>query len=258
MDRKKEQELTANELAAILQISESTVKKLAKEGELPCTFFNRSPRFDIEKTLKYFDRLEKTRCENLITKTIKEIKKQTPEKTEEMKLLFISRFPAVVKALLKIDCEYNRPKRRKGFNLIIRESKKYGRRIYARLSHNGKTLPTAFNTYTDNEQEAENYVLKNKEKLIAGYLTRREGKIYKILETFYQNKKGVLAEKSVREYGNMIKNKFIPFLKKEKINEFEQINKHILHKFQDSLKKGFQKEGKKYKPLRPQTVNNNI
>jgi integrase len=176
-----------------------------------------------------------------------------------MRLYLISNFPDTVKALTQIDFEYTRPKRRKGFNLLIRESKKHGRRIFARLSHNGKMLPTKFNTYTENEREAELYVLKNKEHLIDGYLSRKDGRMYKTLESFYDCGQDNLSDRCRKEYGTIIKNKFIPFLKREKIYEFRRITKNALIKFQDTLlKTGINREKKEVNPIRPQSVNNSM
>jgi len=50
--------LTAEQLSLILNISEFTVKKLAKDGDLPCAYANRRPQFDIEALFKHFKELE--------------------------------------------------------------------------------------------------------------------------------------------------------------------------------------------------------
>jgi len=190
---------------------------------------------------------------------VREKKLQRSWNIESMQLFMMNNFPDTIKALRQIDFEYTRPKRRKGFNLVIMENKKKGRRIYARLSYDGKTLPTKFNTYTDNEKEAELYVLKNKERLIEGYLSRKDGRMYKTLECFYEHEQDNLSDRCRKEYRTVINNKFIPFLKQEKIYEFGQITKNVLNKFQDTLLNAGITEGKKkYKPMRPQSVNNNM
>jgi len=50
--------LTAEQLSLILNISEFTVKKLARERELPCVFINRRPRFNLDVILKHLQKLE--------------------------------------------------------------------------------------------------------------------------------------------------------------------------------------------------------
>jgi len=185
-----------------------------------------------------------------LVEAISQIRKNQLEDITSLRIYVKNNFPDMIKALGQIDTEYLRPKRRKGFNLIIKETKLHGRRIYARLSHNGKTLPTKFNTFTDNEREAEIYVLKNKERLIEGYLSRKDGRMYKKLESFYDDsKQDNLSDRCRKEYGTVIKNKFIPFLQQEKITEFSRITKSTLVKFQDTLLKT---------GIRPQSVNNNM
>ena len=55
---KKEEILNAAQLSLILDISEKTVKKLAKDKELPCEYWNRQPRFEMNVIIKHFERLE--------------------------------------------------------------------------------------------------------------------------------------------------------------------------------------------------------
>jgi hypothetical protein len=56
--KNKKNLLNAEQLSLILNISEFTVKKLAREQELPCTFVNRRPRFNLDVILKHFEKLE--------------------------------------------------------------------------------------------------------------------------------------------------------------------------------------------------------
>jgi hypothetical protein len=55
---KKPSLITAEQLALVLGVSEFTLKKLAKEKDLPCIYINRQPRFDYKILLKHFERLE--------------------------------------------------------------------------------------------------------------------------------------------------------------------------------------------------------
>jgi len=192
-----------------------------------------------------------------LAETITQIREKKKDEQQSMSLFLRSSFPDTIKALEKIDDDFMRPKRRKGFNLVPIESKKYGRRLYARLSYKGKTLPTKFNTHTDNEKEAELYVLKNKDRLIDEYLSRKDGRMYKILDNFYDEEKDSCKCETNRRYKAVIKDKFIPFLQQEKISNFGQITRNVLIKFQDTLLKGVNIGDKKYMP-QPQTVNNNV
>ena len=52
--------LRSAQVAHIAGISERTVKKMAKDGELPCTFYNRQPLFDIKQLFEHFEYLERS------------------------------------------------------------------------------------------------------------------------------------------------------------------------------------------------------
>jgi len=178
------------------------------------------------------------------------IRGQRQQEITSMRVFINDNFPDVVKALRSVDRENTQPKRRKGFNLVKRESKKHGFLYYARFSHNGKMLPTKFNTYTNSLAEAEQFARENKARLVEGYLARQDGRMFAVLEEFYTNGQNLcLSERLRGEYNSMIRNKFIPFLKREKIASFDQITRITLVKYQDSL----QSAG-----LKAQTVNNNM
>jgi integrase len=184
-----------------------------------------------------------------------------------IKHLFANNFPVILKALQMIDDENLQRKRRLGYNLVPRESKKHGIIWYARYTHNGKAIPTKFNTHTSNEAEAEKIAIENKTRWIEQYLSRKDGHMFKLLEGFYSKNSDnpdlmYLSEQGRQGYNTVIQKKFIPYLKGEKITSFEQIKAISLVKYQDkllsgeisALNAGRNKTGKK--PLRPQTVNN--
>jgi len=50
--------LNAEQLSLILNISEKTIKKLAKEKEIPATFVNRRPQFNWNDIIDHFQILE--------------------------------------------------------------------------------------------------------------------------------------------------------------------------------------------------------
>jgi hypothetical protein len=61
--------LNAEQLALIFNISEFTVKKLAREKELPCIFINRRPLFNLDVIIDLFDnpKIYKKRMETVET-----------------------------------------------------------------------------------------------------------------------------------------------------------------------------------------------
>jgi integrase len=193
-----------------------------------------------------------------LAEIVSQVKKGQREEINSMKVLIAGNYPNTVIALHMIDTEYSEPKRRKGFSLIKVESKKHGFLWYVRFSHNGKMLPTKWNTHTNDPEAAAEFARENKARLVEGYLQNQDGRMYAMLECFYENKAGItvndvyslhLSERCRKEYHAVILNKFIPFLKLRKITCFEQLTAASLNKFQDYLLAG---------KMKPQTVNNNL
>ena len=50
--------LTVEQLSKLLNVSEFTIKKLARSQELPCVYINRRPRFNLKKLFVFFERIE--------------------------------------------------------------------------------------------------------------------------------------------------------------------------------------------------------
>jgi hypothetical protein len=50
--------INSEQLSLILNISEFTVRKLAREKEIPCTYVNRRPQFTLDDIFSHFDKLE--------------------------------------------------------------------------------------------------------------------------------------------------------------------------------------------------------
>jgi len=202
---------------------------------------------------------------SLLKEAIDNVRGQQQEDVSSLRIFINNNFPDVVKALRSVDHENTHPKRRKGFNLVKRESKKHGFLYYVRFSHNGKTLPTKFNTRTNNLAAAEQFARDNKDRLVEEYLARQDGRMFTLLEEFFDNEQNLcISEKIKREYKNMIHSKFIPFLKQEKIASFDQITRITLVKYQKSLQVAGQKmqtepnNNKPVKKMKAQTVNNHL
>jgi len=56
--KNKKNLFNAEQLSLLLNVSEFTVKKLAKTRELPCIFVNRRPLFDLDTVIKQFEKLD--------------------------------------------------------------------------------------------------------------------------------------------------------------------------------------------------------
>jgi site-specific recombinase XerD len=165
-------------------------------------------------------------------------------------------FPNTIKALRLIDNEYSLPRKRVGFNLVKIENKKHGFLYYVRYSHEGRMLPSKWNTHTNNVSDAERFARENKDRIVKEYLRLHENEMYDFLTNFFaegspylaceEKRNRCISEKGRSRYEALITNKFVPYLKEQKINVYDRISAKTLSDFQDKLLS----EGKK-----PQTVN---
>jgi len=168
---------------------------------------------------------------------------QQPESVPISRTFLATEYPTVIKAIRLIDNFNTQPKRRKGFNLIKRESKKHGYLYYVRYSHNGKMLPTKWNTRTNVLEDAERFAVENKTRLVEQYLRSHDVKIYDLLNDFFADPSSAylsgnvkLSEKVCRDYNLFIRNQFVPFLKGKRIKDFDSITPHFLSDFLDTLR----------------------
>jgi hypothetical protein len=56
--QEKEKTLTARQLSLVFQVSEKTIKKLAENGDLPCTYSKNKPEFKLNEIINRFRQLE--------------------------------------------------------------------------------------------------------------------------------------------------------------------------------------------------------
>ncbi|GMO61650.1 MAG: hypothetical protein Ta2A_07860 [Treponemataceae bacterium] len=183
---------------------------------------------------------------------------------KQQQLLFMrsrlaSACPNVLKALQIIEVQERTQKTQKGYNLVKRENKKFGFVYYVRYSHNGKMLPSKWNTHTNVLSEAETFARNNKERLVSAYNARHDKNAFAVLEHFFDKDSAYflcetkrnrpLCERHRQRYSRVITTKFIPFLKERNIKCLAQIDVHVLADFQDRLLS---------QGLKPQTVNWNL
>jgi integrase len=192
---------------------------------------------------------------DLVT-TITALKNSQWDQTAALRLHISREFPLMMEAFRIIDEDYSQPKGRKGFNLVKRESKKYGFLYYVRYSHNGKMLPSKWNCHTALLEEAERFARDNRERLVGQYLRDHDGKGFSLFETFYREHSEYLASEEKRNrplsdttrrnYHSVITGKFIPFMRTHHISCYEHVDGKALDDFQDHyLALG----------IKPQTVN---
>lgn len=192
--------------------------------------------------------------------SVKSPELHTPTKGDiaALRINFQLRFPSCIKALKIIDDDYKRPRKVKGYNLVKRDNKKQGFVYYVRYMDSGKMLPSMWCTHTNILDEAEEFAIENRERLVNEYKTNHLGlsSFFDILEKYYEKGSEYLESESRRKkalsehqrgiYYNLVKKRFIPFLKEKGIYAMRDITAPIITGFQNRLLD----EG-----LKPQTTN---
>jgi integrase len=193
---------------------------------------------------------------NLVN-TLNMLKNGDSQENHEALKNYINReFPSLMKALQIIDSNYSKPKQRKGFNLVKRENKKNGFLFYVRYSHEGKMLPSKWNTHTKIREEAERFARDNRDRLVDRYLREHNKRGFELFERFYEKDSKFLAceekrnrplsDTTRRNYHSVITERFVPFMKSRHIKCYENAGVKEISDFQDY----YLAEG-----IKPQTVN---
>jgi len=144
-------------------------------------------------------------------------------------------------------------------------NKKMGYVWYVRYLDNGVIIPSHWTTRTNVREKAEKYAVENRDKLLIAYYNRKivkksYGEMYSIFKKYYAkdseylqvdiNRGKSLSERARNSYHLFITTQFIPYLKKNGISSFEQINTPFLARYQNYLLAGTEKK----KGVKPQTI----
>jgi len=245
-----------SELSLVLQIKSTTINELVSKGKIPYT---RIPTLNGEEI-------------RFVPQKIKDWLRSRPNiNMEDNK--YLNRFKTTInkeshltiKKLKEIDKQFTEKKEAKGYYLWWRKDVYYA--IYVK---DGKKVPTKRSTYTNNRETAERWAMENRDRVLAEYYNRDNIKklyddLYIVLKKYYalgspyieiDSKRGrELSERTRNEYHNFVKNQFIPFLRKNKINNFNEINTPLLYKFQNYLLLDKKKNKKTIVGLKPQSIN---
>jgi hypothetical protein len=74
-----------------------------------------------------------------------------------------------------------------GFCLDKRPNKKHGFLYYVRYRYNGKTLPSKWNTHTNDFLQAQSFAINNRARIVEEYFAKKAGKdLYDILADYYK------------------------------------------------------------------------
>jgi integrase len=149
---------------------------------------------------------------------------------------------------------------RQEFSIVARYGKK-GKTYYVRYFRDNRMIPSQWSTRTANYEEAALFARLNKERILNRYFNRRSGKVlYSVLNNYYTKDSPYLVidtargrkinETSRQTLHGFVVNTFIPFLRENRIKEFDEIKPVVMGRFQNYLllEKG----------LLPQSINRQV
>jgi integrase len=246
--------LNEYQISKIFNITSFTVKKLLRENKIPCVYNNnsRKPLFKMEAISEWMinNPLVKENEDIRLKKLQAEWQKKSPEV-----------FAALQAMDIKVIAHSNAQKDPKRYSLLKRSSKKYGFLYYVRYIEKGRLISSKWNTHTNILQEAEQFAMENRDRIISEYYKKHTAKnadneLYSILGGYYKkgsiylekdkNRNRVIGEKTRSVYYHFMNKKFIPYLQENNIKIFEKIDAPTIANFQDYLLA----EG-----MKPQTIN---
>jgi integrase len=134
---------------------------------------------------------------------------------------------------------------RQEYSLVARYGKK-GKTYYVRYFRDDKMVPSQWSTGTADFGKAALFARSNKERILNRYYNRRAGKVlYSVLHDYYTKDSPYLVIDTARGrkinetsrqtlYGFVV-NTFIPFLRENRIKEFDEIKPVVMGRFQNYL-----------------------
>lgn len=256
--------LNLSELSHVLQTNTTALSELVSRGMIPYTkvptkdgyvirfipqriraWAKKDPIFNMDDK-KYLERLRNN------------LKKESPH---------------TIKKIKEFSKHYSEPVEPKGYYLTKIDNKKIGFVFYVRYIKDGKLIPSRWCTHTNDRKAAERFAEENREKILKKYFERDIIKkpcseLYFTLKNYYKKnspfleidiKRGRVLNDTAREtYHGFILKQFIPYLRKQKIKEFREIDAPFLARFQNYLLADKNIKGKIINGLKSQTINNYI
>ena len=242
--------LTQYDLTKIFNVSVTAINEMVDVGLLSC---------------KKIDGNNILFCPNTLITRMEKPPDHDQVYLDKIKDTLWDKNPDAMQYLQKFGSRFDDPVIQKRHYLEKVKSKKLGFVLYVRYIENGIVVPTHFSTKTNNYEEADRWAVENREKQLAKYYNRDTvkkpyGEMYTILRKYYTknseylkidvNRGKSISDKSRGTYHNFIIKQFIPYLKKNGIKDFEEIDVPLLARFQNQLLEG---TGKK-DGVKPQTI----
>ena len=256
---------TIDQTADLLNVNISTITYLVNTGKMPYSKINTDTGFDL--------RFNSIAIENLLKSNPGFIGKDMDDKKyfERLKKRLHEKYPEPLKELKIINRKFKEPRKAKGYNLVKVPNQEHGFIYYVRYIENKKLVYSRWSTNTNNLEAAENFAVENRDKILEAYHERKKKKpyidMYSILKNYYKKdspyleadygRGRVLSEETRVAYDGITNKQFIPYLKKNRIKTFSEIDTPLLVRYQDYLVTEVKsKDGKiKKEKVTPQTVN---
>ena len=251
--------LTSHELAYVLEIHPTTLEALVQNGTIPHTYVQiqdtQQIRFNPYAITAWLQ-------SNPDIKTTKN--HQLDNLREQYKTI------KAVEQIKNFDDKFAPKRTAKGYSLIKVKNKKLGFVYYTRYIVDGKLIPSRWCTHTNDVEIAKKWAIENRERLLTEYNTRTYDKrkpyadLYSVLKNYYtkdspylkiDKENGRTISEDTRKVNfNFINNQLVPYLHKENIKTFEQIDVPFIARYRKYLR-----DGTAEKPgIKPQTVNHHI
>jgi integrase len=257
--------LNTRQTANILGITITLLSDLVNTGKVPYTKIQTNG----ETSVKF----NPCAIENWIAKLSKQENMKDDKYNTRLKKRFDTKYTKQLKILKKLDEQFKEPRVPKGYNLVKVPNKKLGFVFYVRYIENGKLVYSRWCTHTNNIEAAKRFAIENRETILEKYYNRNNkprNELYSILKRYYAENSPYLetdrargrliGEKSRLTYHNFIHKQFIPYLKKYRIKNIEQIDTPFMYRFQNYLLLDIKKKDNtiKRKGIKAQTINHYI
>jgi len=243
--------LTVADLSDILRINKTAIMELVNSNKIPYKLIN----------TEYGDIIQFTPSE--IRRWVPEANNlmATKEYVEKLKKEFEKKYRHELKSLKKFSDQFTDPREPKLFYIDKVPSVKLGFVYYVRYLDNGKVVPSHWCTHTNNKILAEKFAIENRERLLSAYYERKvvkkpSAELFSIFKNYYAENSQYLHTDALRgriigdrtrvTAHNAIQTYFVPYLKKERIKDIDQIDAPLMARFQNSLLD---------KGIKPQTIN---
>jgi len=230
--------LTQNDLGEMLDLVPSAINALIATREIPYVI--------IIGGIMYF-------CPEAViawAKTRPNLAADNTRRIGHFKKRLATEAPDTAKDLKEFGKQFVEKKSPKRYYLIKYPNKKLGFIWYVKYLDRGKLIPSKWATGTSDKDAAEAFAIKNREVILDGYYAKKAKKpadMYKLFAGYYEkgstlleadaNRGRLLCDKRRRGCLNVVKKKFIPFIKKNGVTVIEDINTAMLSRFQDHLLK---------------------